>query len=205
MRKGFTLIELLIGALIGAIVILASIVLFSYGYRLILKTISNSRSNTSIFQVVEIINYDLSKAGYGIENQPDNCSTGNQTDNCPVNWIPENKTLVIKYVDYEKDLNGDDIPDCENEIFGDGNFSECDYEITYQLKNNNLYRIVDKEADGNTPPPMPMFDGNLIKVEDFSVNSTTHSVEYTINGTIEIQGKEENFTIGDRVICRNWK
>ncbi|WP_163327690.1 hypothetical protein GFV12_05720 [Desulfurobacterium thermolithotrophum] len=188
MRKGFTLIEILIGALIGIIIVLASTIFFSYGYRLILNTISNSRSNTSIFQVEEIINSDLRKAGYGIEDP---------TTYPPVEWNLELKKLIIRYVDYEKD----DI-DCENETFGDNNTPECDYIITYQLKNNNLYRFVDKGANGNSSSA-PMFDGNLIKIEDFfvSINNTTHAVEYAISGTT----LEGNFTIGDTIICRNWK
>lgn len=186
MRKGFTLIELLVGALIGIIVIGATGFFFSYGYRLILNTLSTSRGNISIFQVVEIINSDLRKAGYGIEDP---------TTYHPIDW--DSGKLIIRYVDYEKN----DI-DCENETFGDNNTPQCDYIIIYQLKNNNLYRSVDEGANGNSSSA-PMFDGNLIKIEGFfvSIDNTTHAVEYTINSTTQ----EGNFTIGDTIICRNWK
>jgi prepilin peptidase dependent protein B len=197
MRKGFTLIELLVGASIGIIVIGFSIILLSFGYRLILDTISFSRGNTSVFQVVEIINSDLRKTGYGIEDT---------STYPPVEWENDTKTLTIRYVDYEKDLNGDDIPDCENETFGDNNTPQCDYIITYQFKDNNLYRSVDEEANGSSSSAS-MFDERIITVEHFTVDITDHKVQYKIEGRIKskFKNRDKEFSIGDTIICRNWK
>ena len=210
MRKGFTLIELLIGVSIGIIVIGASIVLFSYGYRLISNTVSVSRGNTSVSYVVEIINSDLRKAGYGIENQTN-------PDCIPVKRDLEQKKLTIRYVDYEKDLNGHNIPDCENETFKDGNKNDCDYVIIYLFNatSNNLYRSVDKKADDTFSSPAPMFDESIVEIDNFSVkiDNNTHIVKYVIKGRIKkivkdkngLDKKYVNLTIGDAIICRNWR
>ena len=197
MKRGFTLIELLVGTSIGIIVIGASIVLFSYGYRLISNTISISRGNTSVSYVVEIINSDLRKAGYGIVDQTDsNCT--------PVEWNSERKELTIRYVDYEKS-------GCksENETFKDGENDDCDYAITYCLTDdNNLKRTVHREANlDNKGASARMFDENIIEVDNFTVeiDNKTHIVKYVIKGIVKNIDKESaNFTIGDTIICRNW-
>ncbi|RUM41113.1 MAG: hypothetical protein DSY34_04345 [Desulfurobacterium sp.] len=87
----------------------------------------------------------------------------NQTDNCPVNWISENKTLVIKYVDYDKD-------GCKNETFEKND--KCSYKVVFSLKDNNLKRgrdMGDNETLGEVKT-FPMFDENLIEVENFTVS-----------------------------------
>ena len=198
-RKGFTLIEFLIGTSIGIVIIGALVSFFFYGHTIVLnKSSPEKRKMIFVFQVMEIINSDLRKAGYGIKNQ----TMDNQT---PV--VTELKKITVRYVDYEKDLNGDGIPDCENETFKDDKKKKCDYVVVYEFKKNknNLYRRVDREADGNFTKPMPMFDESIIEIDNFTVkiDNNTHVVKYVIKG--RIKGRESsNFTIEDAIICRNW-
>ncbi len=189
MRKGFTLVELLIVAVVSAVVVLAIFSFFSFSYKKIAEQEIKERVYNQILDAVEVINSDLLKAGYGIENP---------LNTLPINWISEDRTLVIKYVDY-------DIPDCVNETFREDD--DCSYKVTYRLKDDNLKRGRD-EGDNNTQAfTFPIFDENVIKVEDFVVfvNCTLHRVDYTIKGKIKLREKSENFTISNSVICRNWK
>jgi len=180
-RSGFTLTELIVGMFIALILMSAAFIFFSVGYREMDKTMKKSRGSISIFNALEIIDSDLKKAGYG-----DVAASGVN----PVEWDGGN--LTIRYVDYEE-------PGCENDTWSSGN--SCSYEIKYFLKDSNLYRNVDEGADGNGTA-QPMFDENIINVSSFNVDidNTTKTVSYVINGTV----KDKPFSIGDKVICRNW-
>jgi len=196
MRKGFTLIELLIVGVVSAITLLVIFSFFSFSYKKITSQDIMVRVYNQIIDAIEVINSDLLKAGYGIENPPNGCPTGNQNDTCPVDWI--SGVLVIKYVNYEKN-------NCDNATFKQND--NCSYEIRYYLnKENKLERRVIKGAVGNGSAA-PLFDENLVELENFTApaNDTFHRVDYTIKGKIRLGVKSQNFTVSDSIICRNWK
>ena len=195
MRKGFTLIELLIGSTVSIVVVGTILFFFSYIYQLILDHVSSMEGNVSTFWVAEIINSDLRKAGYNV----------NAIENLPVEC--NSNLLTIRYVDYDKE-------GCENKTFEKND--DCSYIICYYVKDKNLKRVVDKKADGcngtniNTKKVSiaPMFDENIIKIDNFSaedktIDNKTHIVKYVIKGRIKSR-ESSNFTIEDAIICRNW-
>jgi hypothetical protein len=150
--------------------------------------------NVSTFWVAEIINSDLRKAGYKVDNQTDN-------NRIPVKWDSKQKKLFIRYVDYE-------MPGCNST---DRTFEEndtCSYIVTYYLKDGNLKRSRDCGANNTADKDkgFPMFDKEIIEeIYDFSatIDNNTHVVKYVIKG--RIKGRESsNFTIEDAIICRNW-
>ncbi|SNR59328.1 PilW family protein [Desulfurobacterium atlanticum] len=179
-RSGFTLTELIVGMSIALILMTAAFIFFSVGYRQMDKTMKKSRGSISIFNALEIIDSDLKKAGYGDVEASDK----------PVEW--NGSSLIVRYVNYENVI-------CENKTWSIGD--SCSYEIKYFLQNNNLYRYVDEGADG-TGTEQPMFDESIVTVNSFNVDidNTTKTVSYVINGTV----KDKPFSIGDKVICRNW-
>ena len=184
MRKGFTLIELLIGSTVSIVVVGTILFFFSYIYQLILDHVSSMEGNVSTFWVAEIINSDLRKAGYNV----------NAIENLPVEC--NSNLLTIRYVDYKKG--------CKNRTFEKND--DCSYSICYYLKDNNLERAVDK-GDNETDSRAPMFDEKIITVENFTVDITDHTVQYKIEGRIKSKFKDgdKEFSIGDTIICRNWK
>ncbi|NPB03896.1 MAG: hypothetical protein GXO39_05735 [Thermotogae bacterium] len=186
MRKGLTLIELLIVVVFSFLVIAALMYFFSAALKTNIDVVRASRGGTSFFQIAEIINSDIVKAGYGIDNQ---------TVYIPVEWDATNSTLLVRYVNY-------DDPACKTETFKDGVNDDCDYQVKYIFKNNNLYRQEDKRADNTWTNKYPMFDPDIVKITSFnvSVNATSHVVSYSITGKVD----DKDFSIGDTIICRNW-
>ena len=192
-RKGFTLIEFLIGTSIGIVIIGALVSFFFYGHTIVLnKSSPEKRKMIFVFQVMEIINSDLRKAGYNV----------NAIENLPVEC--NSNLLTIRYVDYDKE-------GCENKTFEKND--DCSYIICYYVKDKNLKRVVDKKADGCTSTNIdtkkvsiaPMFDENIIEIDNFTVkiDNSTHIVKYVIKG--RMKGRESsNFTIEDAIICKNW-
>ena len=147
-----------------------------------------------VFQVMEIINSDLRKAGYNV----------NAIENLPVEC--NSNLLTIRYVDYDEG--------CENKTFEKND--DCSYIICYYVKDKNLKRVVDKKADGCNGTNIdtkkvfiaPMFDENIIEIDNFpaedkTIDNKTHIVKYVIKGRIKSR-KPSNFTIEDAIICRNW-
>ena len=190
MRKGFTLIELLIGSTVSIVVVGTILFFFSYIYQLILDHVSSMEGNVSTFWVAEIINSDLRKVGYRISNY---------TEYPPVDWKPEQKKLIIRYVDYE-------MPGCNSTYRTFEKNDICSYIVTYYLKDGNLKRSRDCGANNTVDKGFPMFDKEIIEeIYDFSatIDNNTHIVKYIIKG--RIKGRESsNFTIEDAIICRNW-
>jgi len=182
LRRGVTVVEVLVAVALLLLLIGGVVYFFSHVVKSEVDVSLSSRGRIAVFQGIEIINSDLTKAGYGVDSGV-----------TPVEWDAANKTLKIRYVDYN-------VPGCEGQTFAVG--SPCSYEISYYLRYNNLYRKVDWQADGDGSSG-GMFDSNLVKVNDFEVdvNAVTHSVTYTIEGT----ANDRPFKIGDTVVCRNWK
>ena len=177
MRKGITLIELVIAIFVGVLILAASVAFFSMVIKPIYRSIKLSEARTSLFQAIEIINSDLIKAGYGLDNSTQ-----------PVLWDETEKKLTIKYVYYDKD-------NCTEKHFGED--SDCDYIVVYKLDSNNLKRRV------NSSELVGMFSSSNIKVLDFKVkiNKVSKEVSYTIKATV----LDKNLNLGDNVVCRNWK
>ncbi|OMH41339.1 PilW family protein [Desulfurobacterium indicum] len=184
-RAGFTLIELIVGTIIALIIMAAAVIFFSFGYRQMDTTMKTSRGNISVFNVIEIIDSDLRKAGYGGV-----ASAG---------LIPVSGTgtladpLTIYFIDYTK-------TGCDNQTWTNASLT-CKYKIEYYLNNNNIIRKVYRGAIGSGTAAS-MFDGNIVTINTFnaSVDSNNHTVSYTITGKV----RNETFSIGDKVICRNW-
>ncbi|SMP14238.1 prepilin peptidase dependent protein B [Desulfurobacterium pacificum] len=179
MRKAFSLIELLVTIAVALLIIGGAVYFFSKALTNNIGTLSFSRGSVSVFQAVKVIDSDLLKAGYGINDT---------SVYPPVSWDNVNRILIIRYVDYEK-------PGCENATFSSS--STCSYVVQYKLIDGNLERKV------NGSLFIPMFDSGVVEVSDFNVsfNSTSHVVNYKLEGTLN--GKY--FSIGDIVICRNWR
>jgi len=177
MRKGITLVELVIAIFVGVLILAASVAFFSMVIKPIYRSIKLSEARTSLFQAIEIINSDLIKAGYGLDNSTQ-----------PVLWDKTEKELTIKYVDYDKD-------DCIRKHFGED--PNCDYVIIYKLDGNNLKRKV------NSSKFVSMFVDSSIKVTGFkvNVNETSKEVSYIIETSV----LDKNLNLGDSVVCRNWK
>ncbi|WP_457566935.1 prepilin-type N-terminal cleavage/methylation domain-containing protein [Desulfurobacterium sp.] len=186
-RSGFTLLEVVVAMVIGIIIMAAAVIFFSYGYKQLDTTMKTSRGNISVFNVVEIIDSDLRKAGYGgVAAAGITPVSGNGSATDP---------LTIYYIDYTDTANN-----CDNQTWSTAN-PVCKYKIEYYLNSNNIIRRVYQKATG-TGTGASMFDSNIVTVDTFNVtvDSTNHTVSYTISGKV----KDKSFTIGDEVICRNW-
>ncbi|WP_456395367.1 PilW family protein [Desulfurobacterium sp.] len=185
-RTAFTLIELLIGIVIALFIMAAAVVFFSYGYKQMDTTMKKSRGNISIFNALEIIDSDLRKAGYGdvaAAGITPVSGTGSYTD-----------PLTIYFVDYTK-------TGCDNQTWNSAS-ATCKYKIEYYRNSSkNIIRRVYQGATG-TGSGASMFDSNIITIDTFNVtvDSTNHTVSYIISGKV----KDKPFSIGDKVICRNW-
>ncbi|MEO2068942.1 MAG: hypothetical protein ABGX27_05465 [Desulfurobacteriaceae bacterium] len=173
-RKGFSILELLIVAAIGLLVILGGLYFFSSGFKSLFSEVSTMRERTSILQAVELIESDLTKAGYGIADK---------TTYPPIEWDSSDKELSIRYVDFSD-------PSCELKNFSPGD--DCSYIIYYELEDGKLIRKVDEKADGSFASA-PLFDEDKVKVSEFEVsyNGTTKVINYKIVG--EIKGKAFSF------------
>jgi len=185
-RKAFTLTELIVGMAIALIIMAAAFIFFSVGYKEMDKVMKESRGNISIFSALEIIDSDLRKAGYGdvaSAGLTPVSGTGSYTD-----------PLTIYFVDYTK-------AGCDNQIWSTAD-AACKYKIEYYRNSSkNIIRRVYAGATG-TGSGASMFDSNIVTVNIFNVivDPTNHTVSYVINGTV----KDKPFSIGDKVICRNW-
>ncbi|WP_457567797.1 prepilin-type N-terminal cleavage/methylation domain-containing protein [Desulfurobacterium sp.] len=187
-KAAFTLIEVIVGMVIAVIIMAAAVAFFSFGYKQMDTTMKTSRGSISIFNVLEIIDSDLRKAGYG--------NVAAITGTAPVSGNgSEIDPLTIKFVDYTE-------PTCDNATWNPGD--PCSYIVKYYFKNSNIYRYVDKGANNPSSilPAYPMFDSKIVNINSFNVtiNATSHIVSYTIEGKV----KDKAFSIGDEVICRNW-
>lgn len=182
-RLGFTLTELLVIVVLSLFVVATVTSFFLYFQKRAIGSLVRARAGVSVFQAVEVINSDLIKAGYGISDD---------LAYKPVEWDAANKTLIIRYVDYQKS-------GCEGRKFAVGD--SCSYIVKYRLFDNNLERLVDEKADGKDTGFVGMFDVRRIKVKDFLVHINGNVVDYSI--VVYLEGKP--FRIGSKVICRNWQ
>ncbi|AEH45590.1 hypothetical protein Thein_1732 [Thermodesulfatator indicus DSM 15286] len=110
---------------------------------------------------------------------------GNPPD--PIEY--SNGILTIEYVDYEE-------PTCENETWN-STISSCNTTIKYKLEDYTLKR------DLNGSGFQAMNDPQKIKINTFDI--TTNSTEKTVEFKIEAEAALGNFTITNKVYCRNWK
>ena len=184
MRNGLSLIELLVVIVIGLIIFAGMVLFFSSNYKLSLKTVARTKVNVSVFHALNLINMDLIKAGYGIRDT---------SKYPPVLWDTDNKKLIIRYVDYDRE-------GCDNETYGN---NDCSFVVVYKLDDNKqmLYRAYHR--NGVKDVYFPLFNGEIIKVKDFYVliNKYSHKVEYGME--LEYEGKI--YYINNTVVCRNWK
>ncbi|MEO2068949.1 MAG: hypothetical protein ABGX27_05500 [Desulfurobacteriaceae bacterium] len=183
-RGGFTIMELLIVTLVGMLVLIGGLTFFSESYKQISKNTQDIKSHISIDNVIDLLVSDLKKAGYGIADK---------TTYPPVEWDEDNKTLTIRYVDYDKD-------GCESANFTIGN--DCSYEVKYVLKNQNLERVLDKGADGEGSGAY-LLDSQKLKIEDFEVqyDPTTKTITFKIVPEDTLCKKKEEYI--ETVECLN--
>ena len=154
-NKGYTLIELIISLSIGLIIGIGLVSLFLAIYKSYDEIIKRNKAIASIFNSAEILILDIKKAGYGF-NSSSNASNFFEWDN-------NTKTLTLRFVDYTKS-------GCEDKNWRDN--ASCDYEIIYELKNNNIERTVDEGANG-TGASASMFDEKIVEVETFEIDNST--------------------------------
>ena len=175
-NKGYTLIELIISLAIGLIIGIGLVSLFLAIYKSFDEIIKRNKAIASIFNSAEILILDIKKAGYGF-NSSSNSSA-------PFIWDNNTKTLTLKFVDYTKS-------GCEDKNWG--NYSSCNYEITYKLENNNIERIVDEGANG-TGAFASMFDEKIVEVETFEIdNSTFPLIKIKMDFKIKTSNDTYNF------------
>ena len=184
-RLGIALLELIVSMVIALTIMVAVVVFFSGGYKQAVSTMKTSEANLSIMNVVEIIDSDLRKAGYG---------SVSKFGLVPVSGVGSySDPLTIYYVDYTR-------PGCDNQKW-DTAPSQCRYKIEYYLSNNNIVRRVFENATG-AGLAASLFDSNIVKVTNFKVaiDTENHIVSYTISG----KERNKDFKVNSEVICRNW-
>ncbi len=183
-RKGLTLIELLVVMFLGGLILMVSLSFFTKNYKMIVRSSKEIDGAISSLNTIDLIISDLKKAGYGITDKK---------SYPPIFWDEENKTLTIKYVNYDKS-------DCEGVSFTSGD--NCSYEIKYVFQNNNIKRTVDEGSDGSGTSAY-LFDSKKLVVKDFTVNydNKTKTVTFTLVVENKMSGKESNFI--DSVECLN--
>ena len=186
-RKAFTLIELMTAIAVFLFILGASAIAFSYLYREAIKNFTESAIQNAVYQSTWIINSDLQKAGYGIENT---------TEYKPVEWNKKDRKLIIRYVNYQRN-------ECENKLFSSND--SCSYEIDYVWKEDRLLREVDEGANG-TASAASLYDPTLIKVTNFTVKIDEDSYPPLVSYLLEIETKSgKNLKISNTIPCYNWK
>ncbi len=184
-RKAFTLIELLIALLMLSVIMVGIAMFFDRSAKNAFTVQSQQRANMQLMHVVELIDDDLVKAGYGGV-----AASGL----APVEWDATTKTLTIRYVNY-------DDPSCVNVSWGSS--ASCDWTVQYALISNNL----DRSVNGGTFEAL--FDPAVAKVLNFNATVNTSNTRPVVNFEITVQVESFNGTpkiekLGDQVVIMNW-
>jgi len=171
-KESFTFIELAIVMLVLSVIMGVLFQIFSVYMKMSSIAIVRTKAQDSLIRVAVILDSDIKKAGYGVDNSTD-----------ALMWNSTSRTLVIRYVDFTK-------AGCENETFGN---NSCSYLIEYYPKNQNLYRLVD-ELDTSDNNSAPLFYDGIVKVDDFNVDidagnrTVTYFIKYHLAQFPEIRG-----------------